>query len=170
MSLELRYGVIIGGAVSAWVLIEFVLGLHTTHIGIGQYTGFVASVIAVVLLYKALKQKRDLELGGMMSVGQGIKAGLAISFVSGVISTLFFVLYYNVINPDWLQIALDWQREVMLAGGREASEIDASLEQMKTSYSISVQLLWGFLSTIGMGLIVSGVLSLFLKKDLPEQR
>ena len=51
---DLKYGLIAGALMSAWMLLEHLFGLHTTDLAAGRYTGVVGDLIPVVVLYLLL--------------------------------------------------------------------------------------------------------------------
>jgi hypothetical protein len=75
-----------------------------------------------------------------------------------------FVVYHHFINPSWLDFILDYERETMLQSGLGAGELAARLDAVRVGNSDLAQIVGGFIGTIVLGLIISLVISLFLRK------
>ncbi len=168
MKIEFKYGVISGAGVCAWVLAEYLLGFHNQHLAIGKFTGYLATVIPVVVLYRALKEKRDRQPDGDLATDDGIKAGLVISAIAGVITTAFFWAYKHFINPGWLDRALEFEKAQMANAGATAETIDRKVAAFNALNSDEIQIVTGLIGTMVVGLAISLVLTSILKKKTPE--
>lgn len=162
---DLKFGIITGITVCAWILIEFFLGFHTTRLSVGEYSSYFAIVIPLVTLYMGIKEKRDRYYKGKITVSAGIRTGLMITLVSAIITTIFLVIYYNYINPDFIQIGLALQKHRIILTGRTELEIAREMEKIREIFSFTHQLLYGILSTLGIGFVISLALSVLLKNN-----
>lgn len=99
-----------------------------------------------------------------MTFGQGVKTGLMIAVIQTMLTTLFFLLYGNLIKPDFLPTMLEFERTKMVAAGQSESEITAQLGRLSTMYSLPVQPLFQMIIGVTYGFIVSLVFSALLKK------
>lgn len=95
-----------------WTMAEFWLGWHTTHYEVGKYTGAVALVFPVWLLWRSLKAARS--AAGPLGFGQGAKLALVFGVVSSAAAIPSLLLYYKVINPAF-QPQPDAAEYVMIA-------------------------------------------------------
>lgn len=168
MKIEIKHGVICGTGVCAWILVEYFLGFHDEHLAIGKFTGYLATVIPVVVLYRALKEKRAQQPDGDLATGDGLKAGLVISAIAGVITTAFFWAYKHFINPGWLDRALEFEKAQMAKAGATAEMIDRKVAVFNAMNSDEIQIVTGMIGTMVMGLAISVVLTSILKKKSPE--
>ena len=167
VKIEIKYGVISGEGVCAWVLVEYFLGFHNEHLAIGKITGYLATVIPVVVLYRALKEKRDQQPDGDLATGNGIKAGLVISAIAGVITTAFFWTYKHFINPGWMDRALEFEKAQWANAGVGTEMIDRKVAAFNALNSDEIQVVTGLIGTMVVGLAISLVLTSILKKKSP---
>lgn len=98
------YGLLCGIGMTIWVMIEFLLGFHSTSLEIGQYSGFFSITIPAVFIYIALAEIQT-KSNGTLSISQSIEVGFYIALVSGIIFTIFLYFYVNHINPE-IEIAI----------------------------------------------------------------
>src|SRR5258707_15625252 len=107
MRTEVKYGVITGIAVCSLVVIEYLMGFHTSRLEIGRYSGYFSMIIPFVTLFLAIREKRIETEEESLSVWQGIRTGVLVSFLSAVITAVFMLLYNNLINPGWQRAAME---------------------------------------------------------------
>lgn len=161
---EIKFGIITGTGLCLWILAEYLLGLHSTRMHIGEYTIYFSVIIPMVTIYLGLKEKRDKRLNGKFSFRSGIKAGLMISLIAAIITTLFLIFYFNYINPQYADIGVAFYKGKIIQSGKTAIQQTEELENIKRMFGFINQLLFGVIGTIGTGLIISAGVSYFLKK------
>ena len=154
LDIKITYGLLCGFAMSAWVMIEFALGFHSTSFEIGRYTGYFSIIIPIVLIFSALREKQSLS-NGVLSVKVGIETGFNIAIISSIIFTIFLYFYNNHINPDWIGRMLDWQRKNLILSGASDDEIEAFMTQNRVRSSVIVQSITTFINSTGIGVITT---------------
>ena len=164
MKTELIYGIAAGLGISLWVFIEFLLGLHDKHLEIGQFTGYLSTIIPIACIYLGLKEKRGQLSPETLTLQQGLTTGLIVSLISGIITTAFFLLYYHFINPGWRQSAEDFERSQWEHTGMPEEEIALQIEQLKFLNSDTGVVIFNMISSLVLGMIISFFLTLFLRK------
>ena len=167
MKIEIKYGALIGAGVCAWVLAEFVLGFHNEHLAVGKITGYLSTLIPVVVLYRALKERRDQQPDGELGTAAGVKSGLVISAIAAVITTTFLWTYNHTINPGRMEKALEFEQAQMAKSGASAEVIARNVAAFHTLNSGGIQIITGFSSTLVMGLAISLIITAVLKKKTP---
>lgn len=164
MSPALRYGLITGGGVCLWILVEFSLDFHTTRPGLGEYSGYFSSAIPLTTLFLLLKGRRDDVANGGLSLGWGVGAGLYASLVAALMVYGFLLAYNQFINPGWMDAALDWKVNQFRAQGMSEPAIRAEIVSFRWMNSPR-----GLLTTTLAGMTVRGglfslVLTLLLRR------
>ncbi|MBI2497923.1 MAG: DUF4199 domain-containing protein [Opitutae bacterium] len=164
MKPELKYGLITGAGVCLWIMGEFLLGFHTTHLEIGAYSGYFSCVIPLTTLFLLLKGRRDAAPDRRLGLWPGIKSGLHAAFISGVIVYGFMFAYDNFINPGWLDHALDWRVARLRAGGVAETAIREEIKlyrQLNGPVGCLVSIVAG---TTAMGGMFSAGITLLLRR------
>jgi hypothetical protein len=101
MKIALKYGLLVTAVVVAWVLIvRFGMGVAgDSKINVLGFVLFsLAQIVAIFLGIRA----RGAELGEPASFKEGLRIGVAISFVYGASACLFFLIEYLVAGPKLL--------------------------------------------------------------------
>lgn len=168
MSIEYRYGILCGLALSVWVLIEFALGFHTTSLEIGQYSGYISMIFPIVFIFVALKEQQS-RSNGILFMKEGINVGFQIAILSAAIFTLFLHIYNNFINPDWIDMMVEWQRKKLILGGASDDEIERFMEQNRHMNNSFGQNIMSFIGTTGIGVVIT-VTEIFMIKFLSQRK
>jgi hypothetical protein len=148
MKIPLKYGLLITLGVMAWVLITRSL-IHNPQSIVHTFGGPVFfNVLQFAMIYLGLKELEHAK-GDRPYFKEGLKTGVAISFVYGLTSSLFFVVVLAIVGTKWL-----------------ASEPGAANAPM--SRIVLGAFLGLFLGAMLFGLIYSTVLSFFLAKRRSE--
>src|SRR5215213_3077876 len=150
MKIPLKYGLLITFGVMAWVLVARWTVSNPQSLIHSLGSPIVFNVLHFVMIYLGLKAL-EREKGERPTFKEGVKTGVAISFVYALTAALFFVAVLAVVGTKWLA------SEPGVAGtpaSRLAAQAFAGL----------------FLGAMLFGLIYSTVLSFFLAKRQSEER
>ena len=168
MKTELKYGVIFAAIVIVYVMIEHFLGFNTTRHDIGQYSRLAGVLVPIIGIFMGIKAKRK-ELNGNLTFGQGVKTGFLIALIQTTITTLWFWFYGTVVNPQFVNTMLEFERSRMLARGTDAADARATIDRLKALYSFPFLQLAQEVAGILYGTIFAMIFSAFLKKKREEQ-
>ena len=149
MKIPLKYGLIIAAGLIAWVLVARSLVTNPASLVHSLGGPIFFNVLHFLMIYLGLKelerQKRD-----RPTFKEGLKMGIAISFVYALTASLFFVGVMAVIGTKWLE------SEPGAAAGAPRSVV-------------AIQAFAGlFLGGMILGLIYSTLISFFLAKRQSE--
>ena len=160
------YGILSGALVCAFVMVEFFLGFHSTKIGQGKYMSYFGVLIPITIIVIAILYKKK-DGGGFLEFKEGMKTGIIISLITGIITTFFMMLYNSYINPEFFDTALAYQTKLFKEAGKTPEEIASILEQYKTNQKLSAQLVSGLIGTPLMGMLPTLLVTMILRKSRP---
>lgn len=166
---EIRYGLIIGIAVSLYILAEYLLGFHTKYLNIGRYTGYISTLIPIIGLYYAVKTKRLQSSTQTITFKTAFLTGLLTSILASVIISAFFYIYNTRINSSWMDKAIAEEKKAMQKQGLKDKEIDENIKQLKAVYSPQAQLTGVFIGTTINGAILSLIIAAIAARKKPSQ-
>lgn len=166
MKTEIKYGLIAGFSVCAWTLVEFALGFHTRHLEYGSFANQLSLLILIAAWFFMLRTKRDTDGRGALTFGQGLKAGAVASAVSAAIITVFSEVYNRVINPGWMQHAMEWETARLRTSGTSEAEIALLRKNFEAMAHapIGERLLHGFIGTAVMSLIITAIIAVMIRR------
>jgi hypothetical protein len=149
MKIPLKYGLLTTLGVMVWVLIARSTVTNPQSLVHTLGSPIVFNVLHFVMIYLGLTALQR-EKGERPTFKEGVKTGVAISFVYALTAALFFVVVLAVIGTKWL-----------------ASEPGAANAPVSR---IALQAFLGlFLGAMLFGLIYSTVISFFLAKRQSEE-
>jgi len=171
--LVLVYGIIAGVIVAG--MMAFSTGYYCAKGDFegGMIYGYSAMIIAFSMIFVGTKIFRDKQNGGIISFGKAFKVGFFITLVASTIYVLsWLVIYYNFV-PDFM----DKYAAAMLAkdqaSGISAAELakkTTEMNQMKEWYKNPLfVILMTYVEILPVGLVVSLISALILKRTKPKQ-
>ena len=114
---------------------------------------------------------RDTENSGFISYSDSLKLGTSVAFFSSVILAFYTFIFINYIEPNTLNEILQQAEQTILESKPEISdeELDLALEMTDKFIQPHWMLILGILSGTFMGFIYSLIISIFVKKDNPNE-
>ena len=82
---EVGYGLLLALAFFVWLVVEYAMGLHTTRIAQYSILTNLYVVIPALIVWRAVKHRRDVLEGGQLLWWQGLASGMIISVVAGAL-------------------------------------------------------------------------------------
>lgn len=158
----IQFGIILGIVSVLISVIIYALGMAYDQDWKTGMIGFLAMSIIIFLGIKKYKEFND----GFLTLGEAIKTGITIALIGGIISVVYSYLFMNFIEPDFVLNTMAGAEEKMLERNPNLTD-----EQIEQALSISKKMMSpGVMSAIGivwslfLGLIISLVSGLILKK------
>jgi hypothetical protein len=157
----LTYGALLGGIGLVFTLMLYSVDMH--YQGGGMVLGIsLALMLAGIVIGMMQFRKAN---NGFMSLGQAMKVGVGIALIAGIIGVLFNQIMANVIDPEMMNKAMEFQRNAMLEGtSMTPDQIDKQLEMGKKFSTPVIQIAFGLLYFLVTGLIFSVISGLILKR------
>lgn len=150
MNPALQYGLLAAAATSAWLLLAWALGLHTTHIGVGHYFNYGAEIILIVALWRSLHRQLHDDNRYWLPVWLGLARGMLTALVTAMGVYIFLSLYLQFINRDYPDLHLEWQ----VARMRDAGEPEEQVRVAASAYRWST-------GPVGLPITIAGVYLVF---------
>jgi hypothetical protein len=154
---------------SAWTLGEYALGLHTTRIEFGRYTGWGTELIFIFILWRLLRETLHQPNRSWLPVWEGLLHGAVLSLVAAMGYYVFVSFYLHFINPDCINLMLESQ----IAHWRAAGKAEAEIRQMARGFLWSVGPMGLPVTVFGLylliGLVASPLLTLWLNWRRKEE-
>ena len=149
MKIPLKYGLLITLGVMAWVLIAHNVVTNPQSIVHTLGTPIISNLLQFIMIYIGL-QALEREKGDKPTFKEGLKTGVAISFVYAVTVCLFFVGVVAVMGTRWLE--------------NEPGAAEAPMSRVLAGAFGGL-----FILAMLFGLIYSTVLSFFVAKRQSEE-
>ena len=158
----LRYGLLTG-----LVSVIFSFGMFAAQMEDSplKYIGYLIMIGGLVMAMRHFKASNY----GFMSFGEGLGIGVMASAVVGLLSAIFTYVYMNIIDPDVVGRMMEKARAGMEEKGSLSDEqIDQSMAMASKFMNGPFMVVMVVLSSVLIGLLLSLVISAFIKHSKPE--
>lgn len=135
MTSEFKYGLGTGALVCVWILLQYAFGLHTTHVAIGAYAGYISNLIPVLGMFLLLRKKQRGIWDGRLSFARGIFSGVQMAIISALVVYSFLAVYHTFINPYWIDHMLEWKVAQLRATHQPEVAIQNQITLFRDAYS-----------------------------------
>ena len=161
-----QYGALLGGISVVFGLMLFSMDMHYQN---ETSTTIVSLVLTLgVIVFAQYSYRKDNE--DFMSLSQGIKMGLGIGAVSGLINVAYFLVLSNILDLEMMNKALEMGMNQFLDQNPEASQDTINqVESMQEKFSgpiISSSFL--IIASLLTSFVISLITGLILKRNRPE--
>jgi hypothetical protein len=163
-------GVIAGAIVSLMFLITHPLyEKGIVNYDNGEIIGYSTMVIALSMIFFGIKTYRDQHLNGSIKFLQGMKIGLLITLIAGVMYALSWEIYYNTFASDYLAQYTQHYINKMKASGASEVEITtmkAEMDKFAELYDSNPFIRFGMtlMEIFPVGLIISLISAALLRR------
>ena len=154
MTTATRYGLLTGVALSSYTLLEFALGFHTTSPEIGQVSGYFSLLLPFVFIITALWNHQNITRRPL-PWRDGIDTGFRIALISGVLFTAFMALYLAKINPQWIDLMVEWQRRQMILNGATDGQVSTFMAANEKRLALPGMIVMTLVSTVTTGVMIT---------------
>lgn len=152
--IEIKWGIIFTIVALLWMVLEKAVGLHDVHIDKHMiYTNFFA-IPAILMYVLGLREKREKFYEGKISWMQAFIAGILISMVVTILSPLSQWITSEIITPDYFTNIIEYS----------VSQNTMTREDAEKMFNLVSYVKMNFLFSLGMGIVTSAVVALFIKK------
>jgi hypothetical protein len=163
-SFMVNNGVILGGASVLFALVMYATGnLLEPH----WSSSLMNAVIFIGVILYGIKQFKTAN-GGFLSWGQGVKIGVGIAVIGGLIMVIYNYIFMNFIEPDFMNQMAEVQNQVFLDQGLTEEQIEAANEMSQSFQSPGIMAALGIVSYAIGGFIVSAIIAAIMKKSEEE--
>jgi hypothetical protein len=171
--IALTYGAISGSIVIGVMIIGFLLSTDGSHGSMAF--GYLIMIVALSLIFLAIKRYRDQALGGVIKFGSAFLLGLSIAAVAGVFYVAGWEGYLAATGhrfiEDYAAGIIEAKKAAGLAGEALQAEI-AKMDELKANYANPLfRLPMTFIEIFPVGLIIALISAAVLRipKVLPAR-
>lgn len=147
------------------------LGMVFTGIGpegfdLGAIIGYSSMIVAMALVYFAMRHYRDKENKGTMSFGEGMKIGLLISAMGGAAWGMYNLVFVKFIMPDFYEQYYAHQTGLKIGTPEFETGFNEMMSQMGFWYTDFGGTLLMFLTVFLIGLVITVISALIVQRKV----
>ena len=151
---EIKWGLIFTIVALLWMVFERMMGWHGENIAQHATMTNLFAIPAIVIYVFALLDKRNNDLGGIMTWGQGFTSGLIITLVVVILSPLAQYLTHTIITPEYFTNVIEYAVD---------SE-NMTREEAEGYFSLRNYMMQSAIGGLIMGIVTSAIVAFFTKK------
>jgi Protein of unknown function (DUF4199) len=167
-----KWGAIFGGVSIALTAIAY--AVDYTMLADWKFGIFVLVLLLAATIYAGINYRN--EIGGFLPYGKAFQHGFILLAISGIISTVFSLLLYTVIDSDLpsklTDVTIENTQKMLEGFGVPEDKMDEAMEDAKARAKGQFSA-FGLVKAYGFGLIfyaiISLITSIFVRKNQPEE-
>ena len=164
-SIILNYGLYLG---VIGVILHLALWASGQLIELNWINSVVWIIALIAFTIVGIKKIRE-SAGGFISWGQGVKIGMGITMVAAVITVVYTLLFINVIDPGFQDMAIEVQKQAWLDAGMSEEQIEGATEMAAKFQSPGILSAMILAMSAFLGFVISAIVAAIMKKSEEEQ-
>lgn len=161
VKIALKWGLVAGIAIIIYGMILYFAGMSTN-----QSAQWFSYILLGIGIYLGAREHRDKQLGGYMSYGRALGAGVLICLFAAILTGLFNYVFFTL-NTDALEEIKTQQEQQIYEQGLPREQEEMSLKMVSKMMTPAMLLVFVIPGMTFFGLILSLIIAAFLKKDRP---
>ena len=131
----LIYGSIAGVVVAVLMVGGIAISNASGSAG-SQVFGYLSMLVAMSIIFVAVKRYRDTELGGVIRFWPALLLGSGIALLASLFYVLAWEIYFNTTGGAWVEVYVEQIRTQYADQGHTPEEIDAYLAQTENMMAL----------------------------------
>ncbi|WP_425658708.1 DUF4199 domain-containing protein [Tenacibaculum ascidiaceicola] len=127
--------------------------------------GFIAMIVLIILGIKKFKTDNN----DFLTFGQALKVGVGIALISAIITTIYTLVFTNIIEPDFQAQMMEVQKQTWIDSGMTDEQIEASEAMSKKFSSPVITVPLSIVVSAFFGFIISAIGGAIMKKTEEDQ-
>ncbi|WP_339609741.1 DUF4199 domain-containing protein [uncultured Planktosalinus sp.] len=128
---------------------------------------FALTVLILVYAIKTFKQQNE----NYLSLGEGLKVGVATAAIAGVLAGVYAYLHYSFIYPEYIDTVIDEARMQMAeqSQGMTEEQMEQALGFTESFTTPFMMATFSLIGSLFFGFIISLIASLIMKRERPAE-
>lgn len=165
------YGLIAGAILAGMVFLMIVIVGDSEDFERGQSLGYISRALGFSMIFFGIRSHRDKNLQGVISFNLAFRIGILITLIASVCYALAWLINLNYIDTNFIERYTEFFTQKLQSSGRPQEEITKELkafhENMENYKNPGVMALFTLLEVFPMGLIITLLCSMLMKKAAP---
>tara|TARA_R110002012_G_scaffold322108_1_gene555917 strand:+ start:30839 stop:31327 length:489 start_codon:yes stop_codon:yes gene_type:complete len=154
IKIEMKWAALFIVMTLLWMVLEKLVGLHSTHIDLHMYLTNLFAIPAILVYVFALREKKKKDFKGQMTFKQGMFSGLIMTFVITLFAPLTQWIISTIITPEYFPNVI---------AHSVATGYHTSLEEAEAYFNLKNYIVQSTMGTLIMGVVTTLLVAFFLK-------
>lgn len=156
---EIKWAIIFTVVGLAWMLLEKLFGLHSTHIDKHMYLTNLYAIPAVIMMVLALRDKKKSFYEGNMSYKEGLISGVILSLLIALLSPLAQWITSTIITPEYFPNVIAHSVE---------TGFHKSVEEAEEFFNLKNYMIQSTIGAFVMGVLTTAIAMIFIRSKNPK--
>ena len=162
--ISLINGLITGIIFSVISALIYLLDVNMFTIWFGIVILFVNLGIVIFAIIITIKKIRESVVDQSLNFGSRFLSGLIVGVIAAWVSGLFSYLLFQIIDPDFMLTQIEGFADTLMNMGLSEDDAYEKVDEIKEGLKPAEQLITGFLKTPAFYIVVSLIVSAFMKE------
>ena len=154
MNIEIKWAIIFSIVGLLWMVLEKLVGLHSTYIDYHLYLTNLFAIPAIIVMVLALKDKKKNFYKGTMTYKQGLISGIILSIIIALLSPLTQWITSFVITPEYFPNVIKRSVEI---------EYYNTTEEAQANFNYKNYAIQGAFGALIMGILTTAIAMIFIR-------
>lgn len=154
LKIEIKWAIIFSIIGLLWMLLEKLVGLHSTHIDKHMYLTNLFAIPAIIVMVLALKDKKRDFYAGQMNYKQGLISGIILSVFIALLSPLTQWVTSTIITPEYFPNVIAYSIE---------TGYYKSIEEAEAYFNLKNYIVQSTIGALVMGIITTAIAMVFIR-------
>jgi predicted secreted protein len=168
MNNSLKYGLMYGLIPGFLYLIIYAIGLNRDQSTL-EYIRYGSLVVYCAVIFLGIRSEREEVLNGFIRFGKAFSTGFRMVLIGTVVATVMSYLYFGVIDTGMRDFLIVQQEQELFDRGLSPEQVDAALPQIEKFMTTPMLLIFGALSSVLIGSVITLISAAILKKEDPNE-
>ena len=164
VSSALNFAAIIGLALGVLTILIYLLEAYNSS-SLNTIFSILTNTVFIAGIILGIKRRRDYELGGNITFGEGVGYGTLLALFASIIVAFTMYIYLEFVDGSFIEYVIETQKEAYYNAGMEGDEIEAMIKIIQNFMGPAMLAFTTVLGYLIMGLLTSLVTAFFLKKE-----
>jgi len=165
----IRYGIISGLVLALVIFLSAPLAGDKMDFSKGEKLGFISMLVALSMVFFAIRHYRDKKLNGSITFNQAFRVGILVTLIASFFYVISWMIFIKFVDTSFMDKYHAYYVAEMQASGKSAAEIQKADEEFKkimTEYRKPwVMALYTMVEIFPVGLVVTLICAVLMKKN-----
>ena len=154
LKIEIKWAIIFSVIGLLWMLLEKLVGLHSTHIDKHMYLTNLFAIPAIIVMVLALKDKKKDFYVGQITYKQGLISGIILSVFIALLSPLTQWITSTIITPEYFPNVIAYSVE---------TGYYKSIEEAEAYFNLRSYIVQSTIRALIMGILTTAIAMIFIR-------
>lgn len=163
--LDIKSNAVKFGIIGGFAAIIVSLILFFANLQFESWSKWLQTAVMLATIIFGIKAIADANKNKIVPLGALFKGGMVITLIIAIISVVYFLVYSNFIETDFIDKILEVSRQQMTEKGLSEDQIERAMQMTKSFMSPAIMTVISLISSLIIGALTSLIAAAIFKKE-----